>query len=164
MRRAVVILLSLFAAGTVFAAGSGSSGGGGSDSWSAGSTSKDSNPTSALDWYNLGYSESDAGHYQQAISDLNKALSLKPDYAEAYNMLGFCTRKLGDVKQAYDFYDKALTLKPNFPEAREYYGEAYLQDGNLVGAVKQYIILQKAHNKNADTLLTKIEEFVKSKT
>jgi len=166
MRRAIVIFLSLLVGGTVFAAGSGGGGGGGGGGgdWSRNSTSKDSNPTSALDWYNVGYSASDAGHYQEAISDFDKALSLKPDYAEAYNMLGFCSRKLGNVDQAYAFYDKALKLKPNFPEAREYYGEAYLQDGNLVGAVKQYIILQKAHNKNADTLLAKIEEFVNSKS
>ncbi len=155
MRRTIVIFLSLLVGGAVFAAGG---------AWGRSSTSNDSNPTSALDWYNAGYSASDAGHYQEAISDFNKALSLKPDYAEAYNMLGFCTRKLGDINQAYAFYDKALKLKPDFPEAREYYGEAYLQDGNLVGAVKQYIILQKAHNENANTLLAKIEEFVNSKS
>jgi len=159
MRRALVIFLSFLAAQAVLAAGSGGGGG-----WSNSPTPSDANPTSALDWYNAGYSASDGGRYEEAIGDFNKALSLKPDYAEAYNMLGYCTRKLGNTSQAYAYYDKALQLKPNFPEAREYYGEAYLQDGNLVGAIKQYIVLEKAHDKNAVELLNKIGEFVNSKS
>jgi protein O-GlcNAc transferase len=120
-------------------------------------------PSSALDWYNAGYTASDAGRYQEAVTDFKTALSMKPDYAEAYNMLGFCTRKLGNVNQAFSYYEKALKLKPNFPEAREYYGEAYLEEGNLAKAVQQYIILEKAGNRNARELLEKIDEFVNPK-
>ena len=75
-------------------------------------------------------------------------------------MLGFCTRKLGNVDEAFTYYEKALKIKPNFPEAREYYGEAYLQQGNLAKAVQQYIILEKAGSKNARELLEKIDDFV----
>jgi tetratricopeptide (TPR) repeat protein len=160
MRRTIVLLLLLAVAGTAFAAGSGSGGGGGMGS--AGATP--SIPTSAQDWYKVGYAASDAGKYQEAISDFKNAIALKPDYAEAYNMLGFCTRKLGNVDEAFTYYDKALELKPNFPEAREYYGEGYLQKGNLAKAVQQYIILEKSGNKNARELLEKIEEFVNQKS
>ena len=123
-----------------------------------------SGPSSAVDWYNAGFSASDAGRYQEALTDFNNAISMKPDYAEAYNMLGFCTRKLGNVNQAFTYYEKALKLKPNFPEAREYYGEAYLQEGNLAKAVQQYIILEKAGSKNARELLEKIEIYVNQKS
>ena len=160
MRRTIVLFLSLLIAGTAFAAGSGGGGGGG-----GGMGGRSSNaPTSALDWYNVGYSASNAGSYEEAITDFKKAIEMRPDYAEAYNMLGFCTRKLGNVNDAFTYYEKALKLKPNFPEAREYYGEAYLQQGDLTGAVKQYIILEKAGNRNAKELLEKIEAFVDQKS
>jgi tetratricopeptide (TPR) repeat protein len=67
---------------------------------------------------------------------------------------------MGNVNGAFAYYETALKLKPNFPEAREYYGEAYLQQGNLAKAVQQYIILEKAGNKNARELLEKIADFV----
>jgi Flp pilus assembly protein TadD len=159
MKRIVIFILSVFLAGTVFAAGSGGGGGGAS----SGSGSKPS-PTSALDFYNIGYAASQSGNYSEAITNFQKAISLKSDYAEAYNMLGFSTRKMGDVAKAFTYYETALKLKPNFPEAREYYGEAYLQQGNLAKAVQQYIILQKAGNKNAAELLDKIGDFVNQKS
>jgi tetratricopeptide (TPR) repeat protein len=157
MRRVLMILLSLVAAGGVFA--SGSSGG----STSGSSTSTSASPTTALDWYNTGYTAANAGKYQDGANAFQKAIALKADYAEAYNMLGFCTRKLGNAKQAITYYEKALTLKPAFPEAREYYGEAYLQVGNLAKAVQQYIALVKAGAsgaKNASELLDQISDYV----
>jgi len=160
MRKIVVFLLSLFVAGTVFAAGS-SGGGGGMGSGGSGSKPQ---PSSAQDFYRVGYAASQSGNYSEAISDFQKAISLKSDYAEAYNMLGFSTRKMGDVDKAFGYYETALKLKPNFPEAREYYGEAYLQQGNLAKAVQQYIILEKAGNKNAKELLEKIDDFVNQKS
>ena len=158
MRKIIVFLLSLFLAGTVFASGSGGGGGGG------GKPSSNPNPSSAQDYYKVGYAASQSGNYSEAISDFQKAISLKSDYAEAYNMLGFSTRKMGDVDKAFTYYETALKLKPNFPEAREYYGEAYLQQGNLAKAVRQYIILEKAGSKNAKELLEKIDEFVSQKS
>ena len=101
-----------------------------------------------------------AAKYNEAAQDFTKAIALKSDYAEAYNMLGFCTRKMGNVTQAMTYYDTALRLKPNFPEAREYYGEAWLQQGNLAKAVQQYVILEKTGTKNAKELLEKISDFV----
>jgi tetratricopeptide (TPR) repeat protein len=148
---------ALFAAGSSGGTGGGSAGGGG-----AGGRAPDGAKT-ALDWYNAGYTASEAKSYAEAISDFTSALELNSNYAEAYNMLGFCTRKMGNVAKAFTYYETALRLKPNFPEAREYYGEAYLQSGNLAKAVQQYIILAKAHNKNADELLDQIDLYVNQK-
>jgi Tfp pilus assembly protein PilF len=161
VRRLTLILVSIFTAGLVFA--SGSSGGTGSSSGAKGASSSTAASPTALDWYNAGYAASKAAKYNEAAQDFTKAIALKSDYAEAYNMLGFCTRKMGNVTQAMTYYDTALRLKPNFPEAREYYGEAYLQQGNLAKAVLQYIILQKEGSKNAAELLDQIEIFVNQK-
>jgi len=161
MKRNIFFAFALLAAGTVFAAGTSGGSSGGS---SGGATSMTRSPSSASDWYSLGYSAANAGKYEEAVTDFQKAISLKSDYAEAYNMLGFCARKMGNVNGAFVYYETALKLKPNFPEAREYYGEAYLQEGNLASAVQQYIILEKGHNKNAGELLERIEEFVNKKS
>ncbi len=163
MRRIMVLLASLFLAGSLYAAGSGGGGGGGGGGGSSMSSNRSTQPT-AMDLYNQGYALSNAGRYQEAMSDFRQAISMKSDYAEAYNMLGFCTRKLGNVPAAFTYYEKALQLKPDFPEAREYYGEAYLQEGNLAKAVQQYIILEKSSSKNARELLDKIDGFVNRKS
>jgi len=165
VRRYILPLALLFLTGTLFAAGTGGGAGGGSG---AGSSMRASGAamqpgTSALDWYNAGYAASNAGNYSQAIADFTKAINLKSDYAEAYNMLGFDTRKSGDVAKAFTYYQTALKLRPDFPEAREYYGEAFLQEGDLVHAVQQYVILEKARTRNAGDLLAKIELFVDGK-
>jgi len=159
MRRFSLILICLISAGALFA--SGSSGGTASGTTTSSSTSAAAGPSTALDWYNVGYAAANAGKFQDGVNAFTKAIALKSDYAEAYNMLGFCTRKLGNVKLAFTYYDKALSLKPNFPEAREYYGEAYLQLGNLPRAVQQYVILVKAGSaKNANELLDQISDYV----
>jgi tetratricopeptide (TPR) repeat protein len=158
MKRNILILVSLCIAAAAFAAGSSGGGGGGGGGGSS-SASKPSQPT-AVDSYNAGYTLWNQGKYQQAAQYFSTAISMKSDYADAYNMLGFCTRKMGDLPKAIGYYETALKLKPNFPEAREYFGEAWLQQGNLAKAVQQYIILQKANSKNAAELLEKISDYV----
>lgn len=152
MKTFLSVLMMTLAAG-VFAAGSGSGGGGGGSGGGSGRSP-------AVSAYDEGYRLSQAGQYESAVVSFKKAVSLNPNYAEAYNMLGFCTRKLGNTADAFAYYDKALALKPNFPEAREYYGEAYLQAGDLAKAVQQYVILQKAGSKYAKDLFEDIDAYV----
>ncbi len=162
MRRFVVLAFSLVLVGSLYASGTG--GGSGASAGGGMGGNRGSSQPSALQLYNQGYAASDAGHWQEAIDAFKQAIALKADYAEAYNMLGYCTRKMGNVQGAFTYYEKALQLKPNFPEAREYYGEAYLQEGDLAKAVQQYIILYKEHSKNASELLDKIDDFVNRKS
>ncbi len=156
-RLSIPVLAMWLAAGALFAAGTG---GGTASSSGTGAAMSPSPASSALQWYNTGYAASQAGRYGEAITDFTNAISLKSDYAEAYNMLGFCTRKSGDAVKALTYYQTALKLKPDFPEAREYYGEALLQRGDLVHAVQQYIILEKARSANANELLDQIQAYV----
>ena len=157
IRRAFIVTLCLLFTSGLFALGT--SGGGGT----GGGTGASAKTPTAQDWYTTGYAASQAKKYQEAIGEFQKAIALKSDYADAYNMLGYCTRKLGDVAKAFTYYETALKLKPNFPEAREYYGEAYLQQGDLPKAVQQYIILQKTDTKIAAELLEQIDLFVNPK-
>ncbi|HET7839333.1 MAG TPA: tetratricopeptide repeat protein, partial [Rectinemataceae bacterium] len=83
----------ILAASTSFALGTGGGGSGGTSS----GASMSAPPKTALQFYNAGYSASQAGRYDEAVSDFRQAISLKADYAEAYNMLGFSLRKSGNV-------------------------------------------------------------------
>jgi tetratricopeptide (TPR) repeat protein len=168
------IAAALFAAAFSYSFAVGSSGGGGGFSGSSaggsgggggdmggGAVVSSPRPSSAFrELYNAGYQKAMKGQYEAAIIDLNKAIALKADYAEAYNMLGFSTRKLGRINEAYDYYEKALQLKPVFPEALEYYGEAALQDDDLPRAVSMYISVLKQDKKIAVELLEKIDAYV----
>ena len=48
------------------------------------------------------------GKYNEAIADYNKAISLDPDYADAYNNRGFAYKNKGDM-------DAERLLKKYFP-------------------------------------------------
>jgi tetratricopeptide (TPR) repeat protein len=88
-----------------------------------------------------------------------RAVSLKKDHTEAYNMLGFSLRKSGEYEDAIKNYKKALEINPDFPEAHEYIGEAYLSIGNRDLAWKHYTELRRLESEEAEELLEKIKEF-----
>ena len=53
---------------------------------------------------------------EEAIEAYNKALSIKPDYAEAYNNMGNALKEQGKLEEAIEAYNKALSIKPDFTE------------------------------------------------
>ncbi|MFH0867356.1 MAG: tetratricopeptide repeat protein [Bacteroidota bacterium] len=51
---------------------------------------------------------------KEALNDYNKAIELKPDYADAFYNRGLCKQYLGDKTGACSDWDKAVVLgKPN---------------------------------------------------
>ena len=57
------------------------------------------------------------GQLDTAISDYEKALSIKPDYAEAHYNLGFSHHRLGQLDAAVRSYKKVVAIKPDCAEA-----------------------------------------------
>ncbi len=151
---AIVLLVPI----SVFAIGTGPSS---SDSMGS-SGSRDT--MTADDHYNNGLSLSDLGKHSEALNEFRKAVSLRPDFAEAYNMIGFTYRKLGKLSDSLKNYEKALKLRPEFPQAREYLGETYLAANDLLHAMQNYLILKNAGAEEAPELWEKIEAYVGSKT
>ena len=69
-------------------------------------------------FYNIrGTRYANLGQLDTAISYYEKALSIKPDYAEAYYNLGFTCQRLGQLDAAVRSYKKVVAIKPDYAEA-----------------------------------------------
>ena len=54
----------------------------------------------------MGNALKDQGKLDEAIEAYNKALSLKPDYAEAYNNMGNALKEQGKLEEAIELSTK----------------------------------------------------------
>jgi len=75
---------------------------------------------------------------EEAIEAYNKALVIKPDYADAYNNMGNAHQKQGNLEEAIKAYKKALSIKPDFAEAYNNMGIVLQDQGKLEEAIKAY--------------------------
>ena len=86
-------------------------------------------------WGNVKFKQ---GDYVGAIADYDKAIQLKPDYAEAYNNRGLAKHELGEHTRALVDFDKAIQLKPGLSVA--YNNRALVNQalGELHSAIADY--------------------------
>jgi len=61
-------------------------------------------------YYSRGLTYYEMREYDKAISDFNKAIELKPDYAEAYRDLGKAYVAIGDTAKATEAFETAISL------------------------------------------------------
>ena len=137
-----------------FAVGTGASGSGKTESVGMVDT------MTADDHYNKGLALSDGGKYSDALPEFQRAVALRADFAEAYNMIGFTYRKLGKLNLSLRNYENALKIRPDFPQAYEYLGETYLAADDLVHAMKDYLYLKDGGKPQAQELWEKIVAYV----
>ena len=76
--------------------------------------------------------------YKEAIASYNKAIDLKPDYAEAHYNLGIALNELGENGEAVNSYNKAIDLKPDHIEAYNNLGVALNALGKHEEAIASY--------------------------
>ena len=81
--------------------------------------------------------------YQQAITELDKALKDEPDNADLLNLMAYSQRQLKHYDIALECYQKALQIDPRHRGANEYLGELYLQIGQLDKAEERLEVLDK---------------------
>lgn len=79
------------------------------------------NNQAARAWFSVGYLLGDS---EESISAYDRAISLKPDYADAYYNRGVVKGKLGQGEDAIADYNEAIRLKPDFVEAYSNRGTA----------------------------------------
>ena len=86
-------------------------------------------------WGNVKFSQ---GDYSGAIADFERAIQLKPDYAEAYNNRGLAKHELGDHEDALADYERAIQLKPELSVVYSNQGLTKQALGDLDAAIVAY--------------------------
>jgi len=93
----------------------------------------------------LGASLQGQGMPAEAVASYNKAIELKPDYAEAYYNRGNALHALGRLEEVVASYTKAIEYKPDFVDAYNNRGNALAALGQLEEAVESYdMVIQLA--------------------
>ena len=68
--------------------------------------------------YNIiGASNQGLGKLEEAIVAYTKALSIKPDFADAYNNMGNALKDKGNLEEAIELYKKSISLNPDYADA-----------------------------------------------
>ena len=78
------------------------------------------------------------GQFVASVEAYNKALAIKPDYAEAYSNMGVTLQEQGKLEEAIEAYNKALAIKPDYAEAYNNMGNALKEQGKLEEAIEAY--------------------------
>jgi tetratricopeptide (TPR) repeat protein len=104
--------------------------------------------------YKQGVEAQKQGDYQRAIRLYQKALKVKPDFADALNNMGYSLRSIAKqyMEEAMQSYDKALRVKKDHEQALEYQGELYLWRGQLLKASENYQQLRRMNSREAAEL------------
>ena len=74
-------------------------------------------PRMAEDAFLLGNAKFEAGRFEDALADFDRALELRPDHPETLNNRGNALHDLGRKDEALAAYDLSLQLRPNQPVA-----------------------------------------------
>jgi Flp pilus assembly protein TadD len=102
------------------------------------------------------------GQATNAIAHFQKALALRPDYADAHNSLGDALAQLGQVDEAVAHFRRALEIQPNLGGAHNNLANALLRKGQVDEAIAHFqraLSIQPnfaaAHNNLGNALLQK---------
>lgn len=87
---------------------------------------------------NVGIAYAQQGRLNEAVQAFQRALALKPTYADAYNNLGLVYQQQGQLEQAILEFRHALSLHTGSADAHNNLGVAYRQQGRLHEAIQEY--------------------------
>ena len=89
-------------------------------------------------WNLVGASAAQIGKLDEAIFAFQKALLIKPSYADAHYNIGNALKDQGKLEQALEAYKKALSVRPDYAEAYLNMGNVLKEQGKLEEAIKVY--------------------------
>jgi protein O-GlcNAc transferase len=76
--------------------------------------------------------------FDLSFAAFNKALAIKPEYADAYNNMGNAFQEQGKLEEAVEAYKKVLAIKPDYADAYNNMGTALKDQGKLEEAIEAY--------------------------
>ena len=112
-----------------------------------------SGPKGHLLPFGLGEALQELGELEQAIEAYKKALSIKPDYADAHNNMGMALYDQGSFDEAANNYQKAVNLEPDFADAHYNLGNVLKKTGNMKQAIESYKASLAINPNDAEVLL-----------
>ena len=86
-------------------------------------------------YYDQGIEFANSGDYQSAIDSFDRAVEVKPDFAEVFYNRGFAYVKLGEYTKAIDDFTQVILLKPDRPE---FLTMAFYNRGNVYNLLEEY--------------------------
>lgn len=95
-------------------------------------------PRTPLFHFNLGIIHKSVLEFDLARAAFEKALALKPDYAEAWNELGLISYEQGSSRRASGYFQNALKYNPNFAAAWNNLGNIIKDQGRLQEAIAYF--------------------------
>ena len=78
------------------------------------------------------------GKRNEAVQHYERALQLKPDYAQAHNNLGLELAAQGKREEAWRHFEQALQLKPDYADAHHNLGFALFTRGKVSEAIPYF--------------------------
>ena len=87
---------------------------------------------------NLGWELRNAGDYPAALNYLNRAIELRPKYADAYNNLAYTYASMKRYDEAFVNCNKAIALKPDLAAPYNNRGNLYAQRGDVQNALADF--------------------------
>lgn len=78
------------------------------------------------------------GQHTDAITSYKKAITIEPNYVDAYYNLGFALREKGNLEEAVKNFNKVISLNPNYVDAYNNMAVTLEKQGKLEEALKAY--------------------------
>jgi len=106
--------------------------------WLAGRSLLPYQPDLAKWYFNRGAAYSRKGEYEPAISEYNRAITIRPSFFEARVSLGWSLLERGRLAESIEQFQEALRLRPDSLEAHQRLAGAYMKSGSVVQAARHY--------------------------
>ncbi len=84
----------------------------------------------------IGYFE--AGNHAVALDEIKAAITVNPDFSDAYSVRALIYTAMGEMALAEENYQRAMRLAPNNPELNNNYGSFLCQTGRHALAIAQF--------------------------
>ncbi|HMF96335.1 MAG TPA: tetratricopeptide repeat protein, partial [Vicinamibacterales bacterium] len=90
------------------------------------------------------------GRVDEAVTHYERAVTLRPDYAPAYNNLGTALRAKGRLSDAVAAYERAISLRAEYPEAHYNLANVLTDEGKATEASQHFRVALQAMPGSAD--------------